>query len=240
MSDFVFHDVEQNSEAWFDLRLGKVTNSNAPAFMAAEGRPFGETAQHYALQVALEIVTGRRAEHSFSNRHTERGHAQEPVARMLYEEEHFCTVTNGGFFDCGPHGDSPDGLVGEVGCVEIKSVTAPVHYATLQRARFDPSYQWQLVGHLDCTGRDWVDFVSYCSEFPDDLQLLTYRLHRHEVSDEIRRLRKRRGELLALVRDIVIRLRGDAPAAPSFVPATLLPTSHPAALAVTLPSSIFG
>lgn len=195
-----FVDVPQNSDEWMALRLGKATASNFATFMANDGKAFGEPAKRYALQLALETLTGRKAEHGFSSEHTERGHEQEPVARMLYEQEHFCTVTNGGFFDCGDYGDSPDGLVGFDGVIEIKSVIAPTHYANLLRGTFDPAYRWQLVGHLDCTEREWVDFISYCSDFPEAQQLLVYRLFRRQCEDDIKRLRARRAEFLSLVR----------------------------------------
>lgn len=203
-----FHDVAQNTDAWQALRLGKATASNFGTFMANEGKAFGDPAKRYALQLALEIDTGRKAEHSFSNEHTERGHEQEPVARMLYEEQTFTDVTNGGFFCCGSYGDSPDGLATDHGVIEIKSVTAPVHYATLQRGSFDPAYRWQLVGHLDCTGRDWVDFVSYCADFPAARQLIVHRLHRADAEAEIARLRERRAEFLALVQQTLNNIRG--------------------------------
>lgn len=202
-----FHDVEQNSEAWEALRLGKVTASNFACFMANEGKAFGEPAKRYALQVALEIMTGQKAEYSFSNAHMERGHEQEPIARMLYEEETFSDVTNGGYFCCGDYGTSPDGLVGTEGGIEIKSVTAPTHYLTMQRGSFDPAYRWQLIGHLDCTGRDWFDFVSYCSDFPENKRLLIFRLHRSDYEEEIRRLRDRRAEFLRLVSETLSTIR---------------------------------
>jgi hypothetical protein len=112
-------------------------------------------------------------------------------------------VTNGGFFDCGLFGDSPDGLIGDHGVIEIKSVIASTHYETLKRGSFDPAYRWQLAGHLDCTDRKWVDFVSYCSEFPEDKQLIFYRYDREEFEKEIDRLRVRRAEFLILVDDII-------------------------------------
>lgn len=192
----IFHDVQQNTEVWFALRLGKATCSNFGKFMANDGKAFGEPAKRYALQLALERVTGRRAEFSFQNDDMERGHEQEPIARMLYEAERFVDVTNGGFFDCGDYGDSPDGLVGDDGTIEIKSVTAAVHWDTIRRGAPDPTYKWQYVGRLDCTGRQWVDAISYCSDFPEDSQLVVHRLYRADMQDEIQRLTERRAEFL--------------------------------------------
>lgn len=204
----IFHDVEQNTDAWMALRTGKATASNFGCFMANDGKAFGDPAKKYALQIALERVTGKKAEFSFSNEHMERGHEQEPIARMLYEDEFFVDVTNGGFFDCGDWGDSPDGLVGDDGLIEVKSVIAPVHYATLIRGSFDPSYRWQYAGHLDCTGRDWVDCISYCSEFPKDKQLIVNRVDRDMFKDELQRLAERRNEFLELVQTIFQRIKG--------------------------------
>lgn len=206
----MFHDVPQNSPEWEALRIGKATASRFACFMANEGKAFGDPAKRYALQLALERITGRKADYSFKNDDIERGHEQEPIARMLYEEERFVDVRNGGFFDCVEYGDSPDGLVGDDGVVEIKSVIAPTHDDTIRRGSFDPSYRWQLVGHLDCTGRKWVDFISYCGEFPEAHQLVVYRLNRSDCEDEIHRLRVRREQFLALVRERVNQYQQEA------------------------------
>lgn len=196
-------DVEQYTEEWEALRLGRVTCSQFGCFMACDPGAFGEPARRYALQIALERLTGRRAGTPFGNQHTARGHAQEPVARLLYEEERFVDVGRGGFFDCGAWGSSPDGLVGTEGVVEIKSVVAPVHYATLLRGTFDPAYRWQLVGHLDCSERRWVDFVSYCADFPEGQQLIVHRLARAQCAAELARLAERRAAFLELTNDIL-------------------------------------
>lgn len=188
----IFHDVQQNTPEWEALRIGKVTASKFGVIMANDGKAFGEPAKRYALQIALEMVTGRKAEFSFKNDDMERGHEQEPIARMLYERDNFVDVGNGGFFDWGMYGDSPDGLVGDEGGIEIKSVIASTHWDNVRRGTFDPAYRWQLVGHLDCTGRAWFDFNSFCADFPEGNQLYTYRIHRADVSEEIERLRARR------------------------------------------------
>ena len=204
----IFHDVEQNSDQWFDLRLGKVTASNFATIMANEGKAFGDPAKRYALQIALELANGKKAEYSFSNSHMERGHEQEPIARLLYEEEYSVTVTNGGFFEHERHGDSPDGLVDDDGIVEIKSVIASTHYDTIRRGSFDPAYRWQLIGHIDCTGRDWCDFVSYCSDFTESKRLFVSRIHREEVADEIERLNFRRADFIKLIDSIFFDITG--------------------------------
>lgn len=198
-----WHDVQQNTEEWQNLRTAKATASNFACFMANDGNAFGDPAKRYALQLALERITGKKAEFSFKNDDMDRGHDQEPIARMLYEDERFVDVTNGGFFDCGQFGDSPDGLVGNDGVIEIKSVIASTHYATLKRGSFDPAYRWQLVGHLDCTGRDWVDFISYCSDFPESGQLIVYRQDRDDFKEELKRLADRRAKFLDLVSETV-------------------------------------
>ncbi|WP_193432654.1 YqaJ viral recombinase family protein [Candidatus Williamhamiltonella defendens] len=153
--------------------------------------------------MALEIIKGKKSEFSFTNEHMLRGHEQEPIARRLYEETNFVDITHGGFFDCVEYGDSPDGLVGNDGVIEIKSVTAAVHYATLQRGSFDPSYKWQLIGHLDCTGRNWVDFVSYCADFPENKQLIIHRLQRKDCDEEISQLCIRRKDFLNLIGETI-------------------------------------
>ena len=204
----MWHNVQQNTEEWEALRIGKATASSFAKFMANYGKPFGEPAERYALQIALERINGVKAEHSFNNKHTERGHDQEPEARILYESEHFVDVTNGGFFDCGLYGDSPDGLVGDDGVIEIKSVIAETHYKTLKRDSFDPSYRWQYVGHLDCTGRDWVDAVSYCSDFPADLRLIVHRIHKDDCLVELKKLNEQRELFLNMVKEIQTKLLG--------------------------------
>lgn len=203
----IFHDVQQNSDEWYSLRLGKATASNFACIMANDGKAFGDPAKKYALQLALERITGEKDDNGFSNEHTERGQEQEPIARMVYEDENFVEVSNGGFFDCGEYGDSPDGLILSDGVLEIKCVIPATHYATIVRQSFDPAYRWQLIGHLNCTGREWVDFASYCAGFPKDKRLVVNRLHAHECQEEIKRLEARREDFLKLVKDIELNIR---------------------------------
>ena len=203
----IHHKVVQNSPEWDALRLGKITASCYSKFMANYGRAFGDPAKDYALQIALERVTKAKSAYSFQSGHMERGHEMEPMARHLYSEANFVDVQDGGFYDCGAWGCSPDGLVGDDGLIEIKSVVAKVHEATLDRAAPDPAYRWQLVGALDASGRDWIDFVSYCSDFPEHLQLLTFRVTREGAAEDLEMLALRRPLFVDLVVEKVRKLQ---------------------------------
>ena len=102
--------------------------------------------------------------------------------------------------DGATHCDSPDGLIDDDGVLEIKCVIAPVHEATIQRGKFDPAYKWQIVGHLDGSGRDWVDFASFCSDYPEHQRLVIYRTWREEMENELAELAERRAQFLEMVR----------------------------------------
>lgn len=194
-----FFDVEQNSDQWFEMRAGKLTSSKLGTIMANFGKAFGDPAKKYAVNIAIEQITGNPIPSSYQNEHMQRGHEQEPIARMLYESETFCAVENGGFFGSEFVGCSPDGMVSDCGVIEIKSVIAPVHYASIRRQSLDPAYRWQCIGNLKFTGREWLDFVSYCAEFPADKQLFTHRIERGSLSKEFSMIDERISEFKQLV-----------------------------------------
>ena len=173
----VFHNVDQNTDEWLELRAGKVTGSSIAKIMANYGKAFGEPAKKYAADIANERLKGSAIMGDrYTNAHMEAGHAEEPVARMLYEDMTFSTVTNGGFFDNGKTGCSPDGLVGEDGMIEIKSVVPSTHYKVIKTGTFDPSYKWQIMFNLKETGRDWLDYVSFCEQFYQPKRLVVARV----------------------------------------------------------------
>lgn len=194
-----WHNIEQNTDEWLNLRLGKITASQFGVVMAESLGVFTDTAHKYALKLALERINKSSSLNQIKTYHMKRGHQQEPIARALYQSQYFYEVKDGGFFDGGFYGDSPDGLVSINGTVEIKSVIDTVHYATLKRGSYDPTYHWQIVGHLDCTNRDWCDFISYCADFPVGKQILVYRVNRIDVEKDIEILRNKRIEFNNLV-----------------------------------------
>lgn len=195
----IFRDIKQNDDEWEKFRLGKVTGSKLGCVMANFGKAFGPPAHDYALKIALERITGYGDTDAYSNSHMDRGHEQEPLARALYEETYFCDVLNGGFFDLEDKGCSPDGLVGEHGLIEIKSVIAKVHHANVKRNDVDPAYKWQVAGNLMFSKRDWIDFVSYCQSYPAGKKLFAVRKHKKELRGKFRMLKKRLKEFDNLI-----------------------------------------
>ena len=94
------------------------------------------------------------------------------------------------------------------GLIEIKSVIAHVHYANIKRNDFDPAYKWQKYFNLMFTGRDWIDFVSYCADFPEETQLFIHRKYKEECEEEFYMLHKRVGEFKKLVEESKKLIRG--------------------------------
>ena len=168
--------------------------------MANFGKSFGEPAKKYAANIAIEQITGEPIPSDYTNEHMQRGHEQEPIARMLYEESTFTDVSNGGFFSSDFVGCSPDGLVDDDGAVEIKSVIATTHFATVKRQALDPAYRWQCIGILKFTDREWLDFISYCQVIPEGKQLFIHRLIADNLKEEFEKIDQRVYEFEQLVK----------------------------------------
>lgn len=194
-----FYEVDQNTDDWFLLRSGLLTMSKLGTVMAKYGQAFGDPAKKYAVELAIEQITGVPVPSEFQNSHMNRGHEQEPDARNRYESENFSNVAQGGFYCDETTGYSPDGRVGDEGLLEIKCVIPSIHYATVRRKSFDPAYKWQLIGALWLTEREWIDFVSYCPAFPEEKQLFTHRLNYSDFPDEFQMIDKRIAEFKKLV-----------------------------------------
>jgi hypothetical protein len=196
-----FHKIDQNSTEWLQLRVGKITGSSLACVMANFGKTFGAPAKKYASTLALGQITGKVVASTYSNEHMERGHAEEEIARSEYEDRYFSKVAEGGFFSDGDLGCSPDGLVGSDGLIEIKSALPHIHYDRIRKQSYDSAYKWQLAGNLMFTGRDWIDFVSYCADYPAGKQLYVYRCTKESFAEEFKMITER----LITFRELVIQ-----------------------------------
>lgn len=172
--------ISQGSDQWFAQRLGCVTASRVADVMATgRGGAPSTTRKNYMMQLLCERLSGTREE-TFKSAAMRRGNDLEPMARFAYEllsddvvkEAEFTLHPKIAWF-----GASPDGLVGNKGLLEIKCPNTAQHVAVMQSGKHDPQYEWQMLAQMSCTGRDWVDFVSYDDRLPSPLD---YECHRFE------------------------------------------------------------
>lgn len=205
----MFHNIDQNTDEWLSLRAGKVTGSAIARVMANDGKAFGDPAKKLAVDIAIEQLTGKPIGGGYSNDHMERGKEQEPIARQMYEDRYFCTVENGGFFDNGFTGCSPDGIV-DSGLVEIKSVIPSVQYKRVKSGTYDPAYRWQLIFNLKESGKDWIDFVSFCANFTDDKKLIVHRMHAEQQAVAFQKIDRRLEKFRLFVDQVKSDISNDA------------------------------
>lgn len=172
--------MEQRSEEWFAARLGKVTASRVADLMAMTKSGYSASRANYMAELICERLTGSQAER-FSNTAMQWGTDVEPQARAAYEFITDAAVSEVGFV---PHqtiemfGASPDGLVGDVGLIEIKCPNTATHIETLLNETVPAKYVTQMQVQMACTGREWCDFVSFDPRLPADLQIWISRLPR--------------------------------------------------------------
>ncbi len=173
-------NCEQGTEEWFEARAGIPTASMFSAMMAG-GQ--GKTRRAYMLKLAGEKITGELAE-SFSNGHTERGHAMEPQARELYQLQTGYDIRDVGFIRADYNaGASPDALVNNDGLLEIKSKLPHLQLECLLSDKVPASHIKQVQGQILVSEREWCDFVSYWPGLP----LFVKRVYRDDkLCSEIR------------------------------------------------------
>ena len=172
--------VTQGSEAWHLMRLGKITASRINDVVAMIKTGEAATRADYRIELVCERLTGKPTE-GFTNSHMERGIELEPFARTAYEIATATFVDQVAFVDhprLKNTGASPDGLVGNDGLIEIKCPAVKTHIKTLVDKKAPSKYMKQMQWQMACTKRLWVDFVSYCPELPENMQLFVKRVER--------------------------------------------------------------
>ena len=181
--------MEQRTDEWYQARLGRVTASRIADVVAETKSGWGASRDRYMGQLIVERLTQRPSE-GFTSSAMQWGIETEPQAIEAYEALTLSVVDSAGFF-VHPYitlaGASPDGLVGDLGLVEIKCPETHNHLDTLiaannpRRNPIQQKYHLQMQWQMACTGRQWCDFVSFDPRLEPELQLWTKRVERDEV-----------------------------------------------------------
>ena len=200
-------DIEQGTDEWFAIRCGKVTASRVADVIATTKSGYSASRANYEAQLICEILTGKPAE-SYSNAAMQWGTETEPLARAQYELKTGNMVNQIGFVVhpiIEQAGASPDGLIGEDGCIEIKCPNTSTHLDTLLSQKVPSKYITQMTWQMVCTGRKWCDFVSYDPRLPENLQLFIERIELDE--DYAKKLQNEVVMFLVEVNEKVEKLR---------------------------------
>jgi len=148
---------QQRTESWRAARRGKLTASNLGATLGL----VSYTSRVEAFRRALGTDTFE------GNEATRWGTENEPNALLDYQ-----TLTGNIVHATGLHvhptipwvAGSPDGFVGDVGMVEAK---CPFYYKKgggRLHKEIPKHYYLQMNALLECCGREWCDFISWCPE----------------------------------------------------------------------------
>lgn len=160
--------IRQLSRAWWALKLGKPSASNAGRIMQAVNREYSASARHYIAELMAEQIIGQPvsededADEGNNTIWTERGIMGEPEARAWYTMETGNEVQEVACVEADDHSEicSPDGLVGDDGIIEIKVRSAKHHMSrALGMESVAPYIQVQAL--LRTTGRQWCDSVAW-------------------------------------------------------------------------------
>lgn len=180
--------IEQGTDEWHQLRLGKVTASRVADIMAKTKTGASASRSNYLVELALQRITGA-IEQGYTNDAMQHGIDEEPYARVAYE------IHTNTFVDQVPFvehptikwfGCSPDGLVANDGLIEIKCPNSTTHWATIKDGKPPSRYVIQMQTQMACTSRKWCDFVSFDPRMPERSQLFICRVERDQhMIDEI-------------------------------------------------------
>lgn len=195
-----FYNIDQNSEEWDGLRLGKFTASTfSDLFMDKKTAGY----QKAIIKVAYERVTGE-SEESYNNKWMQRGHEKEPFARENYELLTFNQLENGGFYEYSEFiGASPDAkIIGQNGGCEFKCPSFQVYNEYLETKKIPKSYYWQIHGQLLCAGWDFIDYMPYSSP---KLKQILIRVERDDKVLEM--LKTKLNECIEEVKILVERIK---------------------------------
>ena len=183
----IHHNHAQGSPEWLAARKGCITGSRFKDAREklAKGGPSKAQLQ-YAMDTARERVGGT-VPPKFANAAMRTGTEQEPHARMHYEAITGNLVQEVGFIttDDGLFGLSPDGLIGDDGVLEVKTMVSSDTLFTAVADGDLSSYIDQCNGYLWLLGRQWVDLCLWCPDLESiGLQMTIHRITRDEAAIE--------------------------------------------------------
>jgi len=200
------YDIDQNSDEWLEIKLGKFSASTCPDLLMSKST---KGYQNLIARIVEERITGQQCENNTfkGNWATDRGHELEPVARVDYELRTLQVVKLVGVIElddwtlC-----SPDGLICDNGLHQIK---CPI-FSTQKEYLFNQfigkdvipnNYYKQMQFELFISDRKFNVFTSFHPNLPaiditvdrDEILISEIKMRlaeaKIEVENEIKKIR---------------------------------------------------
>ena len=164
------NDLEQGSDAWRECRSGLITASEMKLLISHTLKLNAtDKEKAHVLELAAQRVSGFVEDYYVTDDMT-RGNADEIRAKAKYQEVYKTEITDVGFITNDKFGltigYSPDGLIGDDGCVECKSRRQKFQIDTIATYRVPDAHIIQVQTGLMVSERKWCDFVSYSGGWP--------------------------------------------------------------------------
>ena len=170
-----YAEMVQGSAEWLEARRGLLTASTIGQLISPKTLTVAGNDHSRALtaQLVAERITGH-VEETYQSHDMLIGTLEEPRARTWYSKVRTAPVDEVGLmvreWDGVRLGYSPDGLVGLDGLIEIKT-RIPKHQVQVLNAQAVPAaHMAQLQAGLYVSGRDWIDYISWCGGLPPFVQ----------------------------------------------------------------------
>ena len=163
----IFHyDLEQNTDAWYQIRSGIPTSSAISRIITPTGK-LSSQAEQYMYDLIAERIMGHPLD-GFQSDDMKYGQEMEDEAVAFYEYSHTVDTVRVGFVttDDGRLGASPDRAVGDSGLLETKCPKYGAHVGYLFKKPVDKTHYPQIQCQLYVTEREWVDILSYNPDLP--------------------------------------------------------------------------
>ena len=191
--------IIQRSPEWFAARCGSLGASQLADALAKTKAGWGASRANLRAKLVVERLTGQQ-EDGFSSAAMQWGVDKEEEARIAYSFLTGRNVVEVGLYKhptiIGTHA-SPDGLVDDDGCIEIKCPNSSTHIEVLKTNQVAHKYLLQMQWQMRCADRKWCDFVSFDPRMPDHLMLYIQRVQRDD--DMLEKLESEVGTFLAEV-----------------------------------------
>jgi len=165
------HNVEQGSEAWFQLRLGIPSASKFKDLLTPTGKP-SASSERYMHELLAEKMSGKRFE-TFETFHMRRGIELEPEAADVFSFQTDLICREIGFVtnDEETVGCSPDRLIQDLSGLEIKCPAHNTHVKYLidyhKNGEMPAEYYAQVQGTMWLMDLPDYWFMSYHPDLPN-------------------------------------------------------------------------